>query len=316
MRAVVARRYGPPEKLEVARVARPKVAAGRVLVRVVAAGLNAGDWHLAAADPAIVRLFFGLRRPRQPIFGSDLAGVVEAVGERVTDLAVGDAVVAHSSGFGAFAEWASVPADEVVRRPAGLDAVSAAAVGTAALTAWQGLRDALRLRAGERVLIAGAGGGVGRYAVALATHLGAEVTAVTSRPADGFGAAVTMLDHAELPASGESDAVFVTFRRHPLRRYLKLLRRGGRCVLVGGNGYGFAAVPLWMPWARVKGRRLLPPFLQRPSRADLAELLALAAAGTIPARANRVIVLDEVGAALAEMRSTGGRGKTVARVAV
>ena len=179
MRAIVQRSYGSPEVLESADVDRPAVGDDDVLVRVRAASVHPGDYFLMTGEPYVVRLAFGLRRPRHPIPGRDLAGVVAAVGKDVVDLQPGDEVFGWST-TGTLAEYACVPAVQLVRTPANLSAGPAAAVPTSGLTALQALRDIAHVQPGQAVLITGASGGVGTFAVQIAKALGAEITAVCS----------------------------------------------------------------------------------------------------------------------------------------
>ena len=179
MRAAVQRRYGPPAVLQVAEIERPLPGRGDVLVQVVAASVHPGDYFVMTGEPYVVRLVFGLRRPRHGIPGRDLAGVVAAVGKDVTDLQPGDEVFGWSTA-GTLAEYACVPADNLVPVPANLSVVGAAAVPTSAMTALQALRDIAHVRPGQTVLVTGASGGVGSFAVQIAKAFGAEVTGVCS----------------------------------------------------------------------------------------------------------------------------------------
>ena len=179
MKAVVQDRYGPPEVLELREVERPAVGDGDVLVRVRAASVNPQDWHLMRASPFIVRAWGnGLRTPTMPIRGTDVAGQVEAVGRNVARLRPGDEVFGWCEG--AFAEYACADESHFVPKPAGLSFENAATVAMAGCTAFQGLRDVGAMQPGQEVLIVGAGGGVGTYAVQIATELGASVTGVCS----------------------------------------------------------------------------------------------------------------------------------------
>src|SRR3954468_17395428 len=183
MRAITCSAYGrPTEVLRVEDVDDPVVGDDDVLVRVRAAALNAADWHLVRGTPAIARLSVGLRRPGSRVPGSDLAGVVEAVGAAVSAVRPGDEVYGTTfmAGFGAFAERAAVPERLLARRPRTVAFAEAAAMPLAACTALQALRDHGGVGPGRRVLVIGASGGVGTYAVQLAVHLGATVTGVCS----------------------------------------------------------------------------------------------------------------------------------------
>ena len=179
MRAIVQDRYGRPEVLTLREVATPLPNDDQVLIRVVASSLNIYDWHMITGTPFLVRTVAGLTKPKQPVPGADVAGVVEKVGKNVTRFRVGDEVFGDI-GFGAFAEYAVANEKKIAHKPADVTFEQAAATPLAALTALQGLRDIGRLESGQRVLINGASGGVGTFAVQIAKALGAEVTAVCS----------------------------------------------------------------------------------------------------------------------------------------
>ena len=179
MRAAVQHRYGPPSVLESSEVGLPLPGRGDVLVKVGAASVHPGDYFVMTGEPYVVRLAFGLRRPRHGIPGRDLAGVVAAVGKDVTALGPGDEVFGWSTA-GTLAEYACVPADSLVSVPAGLSVVDAAAVPTSAIAALQALREIANVRPGQTVLVTGASGGVGSFAVQIAKVFGAEVTGVCS----------------------------------------------------------------------------------------------------------------------------------------
>jgi NADPH:quinone reductase-like Zn-dependent oxidoreductase len=182
MRAFVYERYGPPERLRLAEVDKPAPDAGEVLVKVLAASVNAADWHVLRGKPLFSRATLGLLRPKHQVLGVDVAGRVEAVGSGVIRFQPGDEVYANllDHGYGGFAEYASVPVDVVSLKPAKLSFEEAAAVPMAGVTALQGLHHHGKLRPTQQVLINGATGGVGSFAVQLAKAAGAEVTAVTS----------------------------------------------------------------------------------------------------------------------------------------
>src|SRR6266566_8840445 len=172
MKAIVQDRFGPPEVLQVADTDQPAVGAGDVLVRVHAAALNPADWHIVRGDPLVARLMgVGLTRPKARVAGIDAAGVVEAAGANVRGLRTGDEVLGFCRG--AFAEYACAAADMVVPKPASLTFEQAAAVPVAATTALRGIREVGAVTAGQRVLVTGAGGGVGSYAVQIAAALSA-----------------------------------------------------------------------------------------------------------------------------------------------
>ena len=179
MKAIVRDKYGPPDGVELQEVEKPEVTDAGLLVRVRAASVNRVDWYDVTGTPWITRPMTGLRGPKSRFTGRDFAGTVEAVGKDVTDLRPGDEVFGGKRGGGSFAGYVGVPAD-VARKPAGLTFEEAAAVPVAALTALQGLRDHGQLQPGQKVLVNGASGGVGTFAVQIAKALGAEVTGVCS----------------------------------------------------------------------------------------------------------------------------------------
>ena len=180
MQAIIQDGYGEPERvLRLAETEVPSIGSGDVLVRVRATSVNTPDWATVAGAPYIMRPGIGLRRPRRPVRGSDLAGVVEAVGRHVTDLVPGDEVFGSTSHHaGAFAQYAAAPAAQLAKKPAGLTFTDAAASVMSGLTALVAVRDVAQVRAGTRVLINGASGGVGTMAIQIANALGAEVTGV------------------------------------------------------------------------------------------------------------------------------------------
>jgi NADPH:quinone reductase-like Zn-dependent oxidoreductase len=178
MQAIVQDTYGTPAVLQSRDIPKPAIADNEVLVRVHAASVHVGDVVLMSGTPYVMRMATGLRRPKQQVPGTDIAGTVEAVGRDVTRLRPGDEVLGW--GTGAFAEYASAPEDQLVPMPAGLTFEQAAAIGVSATTALQLLRDDARVTPGQTVLVNGASGGVGTYAVQIAKALGAEVTGVTS----------------------------------------------------------------------------------------------------------------------------------------
>lgn len=179
MRAIVQDRYGTPEVLEIRQVAIPDPAPDQVLIQIVASSVNAADWHKSTGTPYIARTVAGLTRPKNPIPGADVAGIVVAVGDDVTRFEVGDEVFGDT-GYGAYAEFAVASPQALAYKPAGIGFEEAAATPLAALTALQGLRDLGGVEEGMRVVVNGASGGVGTFAVQIAKALGAEVTAVCS----------------------------------------------------------------------------------------------------------------------------------------
>lgn len=178
MQAIVYHRYGTPDVLTLEEIPKPVPAAEEVVIAVRAASVNPYDWHFLHGAPKFIRLFTGIGKPKFPGLGADMAGVVESVGSQVTRFQAGDPV--FGTGKGAFAQFACAPAKNLARKLDGISFAQAASVPIAALTALQGLRDSGQLKAGQTVLINGAAGGVGTFAVQIARHLGARVTGVCS----------------------------------------------------------------------------------------------------------------------------------------
>src|SRR5213078_3188322 len=236
-------RFGPPDVLQLADTDLPEVGADDVLVRVHAAALNPADWHILRGDPLVARLMgVGLARPKARVAGIDAAGVVEAAGAKVRGLRNGDEVLGFCRG--AFAEYACAAADMVVPKPASLTFEQAAAVPIAATTALRGIRDVGEVRAGQRVLVNGAGGGVGTYAVQIAAALGAEVTGVCSTRnvelVRSIGAAHVVDYTTEDFTDGrrQYDVILDNVGNRPLRRLRRALTPTGTLVLNGGGSPG------------------------------------------------------------------------------
>ena len=239
MRAITQHRYGGTETLQLTEIEAPTPGPDEVLVRVRAAGVDRGTWHLMAGQPYAVRLAFGLRRPKFPVVGRDVAGVVDRVGADVTSFAIGDEVIGTADG--SYADFAVVPVSRLARKPASLSFEEAATLPVSGATALQVVRRA-GVEAGDRVLVIGASGGVGSYAVQVAAARGAEVTGVASgAKADlvrSLGA-TDVIDHTreEIDASGRRWDVIIDLAG--LRR-LSLLRRclapDGTLVIAGGEG--------------------------------------------------------------------------------
>jgi NADPH:quinone reductase-like Zn-dependent oxidoreductase len=318
MRAVVADVYGGPEVLRLEEVERPVAGAGDVLVRVRAAGVNAGDWHLIRGDPYLVRLGTGLRRPRQRVKGQDLAGVVEAVGAGVDGLAAGDEVFGWCQG--AFAEHARTRATHLVAKPARASFAEAAATPGSGLTALQALRRGIDLRRGERLLVIGASGGVGTFAVQIAKALGAEVTGVCSgrnaRLVSSLGADHVIDYTREDFARGDAryDAVLDLVGDRRLADCRRALARRGRLLLVGGRGGRWIGgtgrwirALLWSPFVRQR----LRPFVSVPSRADLETLAGMLAGGTLVPVVERTWTLAQTPDAIRHLEAGHVAGKLV-----
>ncbi|MEV0297169.1 NAD(P)-dependent alcohol dehydrogenase [Nocardia sp. NPDC050710] len=321
MTAVVAPQYGGSEVLRVESAPRPAPGKREVLVRVRAAAVCKGDVHLLTGTPYLIRLMgFGVRRPKHRVIGHDLAGEVVAVGADVTDFRPGDAVFGSVTA-GAFAEYVRVPVDTVAPVPAGLSFEQVAAVPDSGMTALQGLREVGQLRAGQRVLINGASGGVGSFAVQIAKALGAEVTAVCStRHLDmvrGLGADhvidYTAADFTEIDR--RFDVLLDLVGNRPLAACRRILTPTGIFVsssgAPGGNWFGPV---LWLGkvvLANLFVRQTLRPLLMRPRRADLEFLTELLENGAVRPSIERSYPLVEAAAAIRHIENGHAEGKTV-----
>jgi NADPH:quinone reductase-like Zn-dependent oxidoreductase len=320
MKAIVQREYGAPLKvLRLEDVDDPQPGTGEVLVRVRAAGVNALDWHLVTGEPTIMRLVgMGLRRPKRAGVGRDVAGVVDAVGEGVSGFGPGDEVFGWCSG--AFAELVVTGEDSLVHKPTNVSFEQAAAVPVAAITALQGLRDRGGIRAGQQVLITGASGGVGTFAVQLAKHFGAEVTAVCStRNLDlvrSIGADhVVDYTQADVTRTGQRfDLMLDIAGRPPLLGCRRVLKPGGRLVLAGGEGGRWLGpIPRMMRGLAmgVVGRCRVVAFEAKENREDTLLLADLLAAADISPVIDRTYDLSAAPEAVRYLEEGHTRGKVV-----
>ncbi len=240
MQAIVQRNYGTADQLELAAIERPAIGEHQVLVRVHAATVDAGVWHLMAGLPYIVRAGYGLRRPKSPVPGMDLAGTVEATGAAVTRFRPGDQV--FGSGAGAFAEYAAISEDKLARKPSNVSWEQAAAIGNSAAAALEALRDVAQVQPGQRVLVIGASGGVGSFAVQIASALGAEVTGVAStckvELVRSLGA-VDVIDYTREEITDQGvlyDVILDIAGNRSLTTLRRALAPKGTLVIVGGEG--------------------------------------------------------------------------------
>jgi NADPH:quinone reductase-like Zn-dependent oxidoreductase len=319
MKAIVRDRYGSPDVMRLAEVDRPEVAEDAVLVRVHATSVNAHDWHMLRGKPYIARMDEGVRRPKSAILGIDVAGVVEEAGPAVTHLKPGDRVFGSRSG--AFAEYVS--GRNMVPMPANLTFEQAAAVSVAGQTALQGLRDKGGLRAGQRVLVIGAGGGVGSFAVQIAKALGAEVTAATGpRTVEMVGSigADEVIDYTRTDVTrdrGRYDLILDIGGKQSLSALRGALSPNGRVVMVApgqGDWIGFLArLGLAIGTSRFSSRKILP-FLSHVSTDDLLVLKELIEAGRVTPVIDRTYSLEQTPDAIRYVESGQAAGKVVITV--
>ncbi|WP_028050546.1 NAD(P)-dependent alcohol dehydrogenase [Cellulomonas sp. URHD0024] len=316
MKAIVQRGYGTDEVVSFEDVAVPVVGDHDVLVRVRAASLNAADWFTMIGKPYLIRAVSGLRTPRVPVAGKALSGEVVALGAQVSGFVVGDEIWAEPNG-GAFAEYASIPAERVAHKPPSLTFEQAAAVPLAGTTALQGLRDVGRLHSGQSLLVNGASGGVGTFAVQLGKAFGAEVTGVCSTRNVELVRSVGadhVLDYTRDEFTGRYDVIFDLVGNHSLSRLRSALTERGTLVLSAGEGSR-----VFGPIGRIiRGgilslitRHRLEPLVAKHSVADLDLLAEFVAAGSITPAIDRTYPLSACRDAVRRLGVEHARGKIV-----
>jgi NADPH:quinone reductase-like Zn-dependent oxidoreductase len=323
MKAFVCTKYGPPDVLQVKEVEQPTPKDNEVLIKVHASSANAFDWHMMRADPFFLRLMgAGLLKPKIKILGVDVAGRVEAVGRNVKQFGLGDEVYGDTSGChcGGFAEYACAREKELALKPAGMTFEEAAAVPLAAVTALQGLRDKGQIQPGQKVLINGASGGVGTFAVQIAKSFGAEVTAVCSTRnldmARSIGAD-RVIDYTkeDFTKSGQRyDLILVANGYHPIFDYKRALNPKGILVLAGGSMSQFYQALLLGPLISMTGSKKIIFFVAQPNQKDLVLMTELCEAGKVKPVIDRRYPLSEVPEAIRYLEEGHARGKVVITV--
>lgn len=317
MRAILQDRYGGTGTLRAARISRPEPGPEEVLVRVEAAAIDAGTLHLMAGTPYLIRPAFGFLRPRQPVPGRDLSGIVEEVGRSVTTVRPGDAV--FGIGRGPLAEYALARPDKLAPLPSRLSHTGAAATPVSGLTALQALRDSARVQGGERVLIIGASGGVGTFAVQIARAWGAEITAVCSGEKMALVRRIGahhVIDYRTEPLGTyghDYDVIIDIAGRARVAELRSILTRRGRLVIVGG------VAGRWLGIGRQLRAQMLSPFvtqqlsmfISKERREDLLVLAELIESGLLTPVVDRVVDLDDAPAAIESFRRGQVGGKVV-----
>ena len=317
MKAIVSERYGPESSVELNDVPVPELEDHQVLVRVRASSVNPAEWY-RIRGPFFARLPSGLRRPRDRRIGADVAGVVEAVGKDVAEFAAGDEV--FGTALGAWAEYAASREPRLVRRPANVSFEQAGSVAIAALTALQGLRDKAQLQPGQKVLVNGASGGVGTFAVQIAKWLGGDVTAVCSPrnvdQARELGAdRVVDYTREDFTRGGEQyDVILDIAGSHPFRRLRRVLNPDGRVIAIGAKmstkGLGPIGHLIGLKLGSI-GRQKVIFFVAKIEKADLETMRDLIESGAVTPMVERAYPLEEAAAALAYLGEGHARGKIV-----
>jgi NADPH:quinone reductase-like Zn-dependent oxidoreductase len=325
MQAIVQDAYGSADVLELRDIDQPVPTDNEVLIRVQAAGLHRGDWHIMTGLPYLIRIVvptLGLRRPKVPVRGMDVAGTVAAVGSNVTRFQPGDAVFGWCDG--SFAEYATAPEDQLAAKPASLSFEQAAAVPISGFAALQGLRDMGEVQAGQRVLVIGAAGGVGSFAVQMAKAFGAQVTGVASTTQVELVRSIgadDVIDYTREDVTDGTrrwDLILDTAGRRSLSQLRRALTPKGTLVIVGGEGAGrlmggFTRNLRAPVLSRFVGQRLrMLASKERPE--DLQTLRELLEAGKLTPRIGRTYPLREVPEAMRALEAGHTRGKVVITV--
>ncbi len=322
MKAIVFSKYGAPDVLRLKEVQKPQPKDCEVLVRIHAASLNVADAHVVSGEPFMMRLMCGLFKPGFSIPGSDMAGQVETVGQGVTLFRPGDEVYGDLSGcgWGAFAEYVAVPETELAAKPANLTFEQAAAVPMAAVTALQALCDKGGMRPGLKVLVNGASGGVGTFALQIAKALGGEVTAVGS-PSKldllrSLGADHVIDYTREDFTQGEPryDLILAANGYHPLAHYRRALSPGGVYVVAGGSLRQVFEAMLLGPLTSRGGEKKMDYLASRPSVRHLLSMKELIESGKVTPVIDRRYALPELPEALRYLEEGHVRGKVVIRM--
>jgi NADPH:quinone reductase-like Zn-dependent oxidoreductase len=320
MKAIVYHKYGSPNVLKLEEVEKPTPKDDEVLIKVYAAAVNAADWHLLRGKPFLVRLMgFGLLKPKHKILGAAVAGRVEAVGRNVKQFQSGDEVFGDISGcgWGGFAEYVCARENALVQKPANLTFEQATAVPVAAITALQALRDKGQIQPGQKVLINGASGGVGTFAVQIAKALGALVTGVCStRNVDlvrSIGAdQVIDYTREDFTQNGQRyDLILAANGYHPIWAYKRALRPKGRYVMTGGSMAQMFQAMLLGPLMSMTGSNKMGNLAARPNQKDLVFMKELLEGGKVVPVIDRRYPLSEVPEAVRYVEEGHARGKVV-----
>lgn len=321
MKAIVYTRYGPPDVLQFKDVPVPAPADGEVLIKVHATSVNPLDWHFMRGEPWLIRLMLGLRKPKDPRMGVDVAGQVEAVGRNVTQFKPGDEVL--GVGRGAWAEYVCASEDQLALKPAGLSFEQAASIPVAAVTALQGLRDQGRIQPGHKVLIDGASGGVGTFAIQIAKSFGAEVTAVCSASKADTAHAIGadhVIDYTRkdfTTGAQRYDLILGVNAYHSVIAYWRTLRKDGVYVKAGGKATLPAMLldPLLYLILSALGRRKMRGYIAKIDKPDLMLLKGLLEDGKVVPVIDRSYQISNMAEAVRYLEEGHARGKVVIPVA-
>ncbi|MCB9487701.1 MAG: NAD(P)-dependent alcohol dehydrogenase [Deltaproteobacteria bacterium] len=323
MKAVRFHKYGSPDVLTLEEIDKPEPGDGEVLVKVESSSINAGDWHMMRGTPYLIRLIFGgLTKPKKKGLGADVAGRVEAVGPNVSRLAVGDEVFGEifGSAHGAFSEYVAVPESMLVKKPESVPFEEAGALATAGFAALQAVRDKAEVHAGQKVLIVGASGGVGSFAVQIAKAMGAEVTALAGthnvEMVRSLGADHVIDYKKEDVTKGEArfDVIIDAAAYRPFSDYSPILEPQGTYVMIGGSSGEFFRMMFLGSFHTKKGGKTFAFLESKPNPDDLAVLSEMAASGKIKPAVDRRYPLAQVADAIRYMEDEHAKGKVVIEI--
>jgi NADPH:quinone reductase-like Zn-dependent oxidoreductase len=323
MKAIVYTQYGSPDVLQFKEVEKPTPKDNEVLIKVYAASLNAADWHYMRGAPWLFRLACGLQKPKNVFFGGDVAGRVEAVGKNITQFRPGDEVFGDLSeyGRGTLAEYVCASETTLALKPTNISFEDAAAVPLAAITALGGLRNKVQIQPGQKVLINGASGGVGTFAVQIAKFFGAEVTAVCStRNLDMVRSigADNVIDYTQedFTQNGQQyDFILAANGYHPLSAYKRVLSPGGVYVMTGGDMAQMCQAMLLGPLVSMTGSKQMGNSMAKPNKDDLVFVKELLEASKVKPVIDRCYPLSETAEAMWYLEEGHAQGKVVITVA-
>jgi NADPH:quinone reductase-like Zn-dependent oxidoreductase len=317
VKAIVYHRYGPPDVLQCEEIEKPTPGDDEVLIKVRAAAINPVDWHFMRGEPRMVRLFFGLRKPKKTGIGVDVAGQVEAVGRNITEFKPGDEVFGQC--WGALAEYVCTTQSKLVTKPRNVSFERAASAPVAGLTALQGLRDKGKIQQGQRVLINGAAGGVGTFAVQIAKSFGADVTGVCStRNVDmlrsiGADRVIDYIQQDFTNGTEPYDLIFDLVATHALAEYRRVLTPKGTVVIAGGptriSGILTLAFEVLVLSRFVSQNFVM--FVTKPNKEDLTTIRQLMETGKVTPVIDKRYRLSEAAEAIRYLEEGHARGKVV-----
>ncbi|MBU2491415.1 MAG: NAD(P)-dependent alcohol dehydrogenase [Bacteroidetes bacterium] len=319
MKAIEYKKYGSPEVLELNEIEKPSPKDNEVLVKVLAASVNAADWHLMRGEPFMARLAFGLFKPKIQILGADVSGKVEAVGKNVKDLKPGDEVFGDvsESGWGGFAEYVCADENAFILKPVNMSFEESAAVPLASVTALQALRDKGEIKQGKKVLINGASGGVGTFAVQIAKYFGAEVTSVCStgnlEMVRALGADY-VIDYTkeDFTKNGKSyDLILAANGYHPILDYKRALSSKGIYVITGGSMSQLYQALLLGPFLSSKNGKKMGNILMKPNKKDLIFMKDVIEMGKVKPVIDKEYSFYETAEAIRYLEEGHARGKVV-----